>query len=98
MDIELDQYTSSNLKLDLAIQDLTLKLRAAEKEVANEREKVRMCANTVKRFRVDLNECVQNISEPKLLKVRAITSLGYIIDSIYRHHYENCIINIAKKH
>ncbi|KAJ3044625.1 Cilia- and flagella-associated protein 57 [Rhizophlyctis rosea] len=68
MDAELEHYHKANSDLELTITDLKLKLRAAEKEVAKERERVTSCAATVKRFKVDLNECVQFIQEPKVLK------------------------------
>ena len=69
MDVELDHYHKANSNLELTIADLKLKLKAAEKEVANEREKVKTCSATIRRFKVDLNECVQYIQEPKILKV-----------------------------
>ncbi|KAI8852314.1 hypothetical protein BC829DRAFT_73466 [Chytridium lagenaria] len=68
MDVELEHYNKANSNLELAIADLKLKLKAAEKEVAKERAKIKACAATVKRFKVDLNECVQYIQEPKQLK------------------------------
>ncbi|KAJ3005843.1 Cilia- and flagella-associated protein 57, partial [Thoreauomyces humboldtii] len=68
MDVELEHYHKANSNLELTIADLKLKLRAAEKEVAKEHARVKAFAATVKRFKVDLNECVQYIQEPKLLK------------------------------
>lgn len=68
MDVELEHYHKANSNLELTIADLKLKLRAAEKEVAKEHAHVKACAAMVKRFKVDLNECVQYIQEPKLLK------------------------------
>ncbi|KAJ3293662.1 Cilia- and flagella-associated protein 57 [Borealophlyctis nickersoniae] len=68
MDVELEHYHKANSNLELAIADLKLKLRGAEKEVAKERERVNACAATIRRFKVDLNECVQFIQEPKVLK------------------------------
>ncbi|KND04574.1 uncharacterized protein SPPG_00295 [Spizellomyces punctatus DAOM BR117] len=68
MDVELEHYHKANSNLELTIADLKLKLRAAEKEVAKEHARVKGFAATVKRFKVDLNECVQYIQEPKLLK------------------------------
>ena len=69
MDVELDHYHKANSNLDLNIADLKLKLKAAEKEVAKERVRFKACAATVRRFKVDLSECVQYIQEPKVLKV-----------------------------
>ena len=69
MDVELEHYHKANADLERAITDLKLKLKAAEKEVTKERERVTFCTSIVKRFKVDINECVQFIQEPKLLKV-----------------------------
>ncbi|KAI9346401.1 WD repeat domain 65-like protein [Zopfochytrium polystomum] len=68
MDVELEHYHKTNSNLELTIADLKLKLRAAEKEVAKERSRVKACVAIIKRFKVDLNDCVQYIQEPKLLK------------------------------
>lgn len=68
MDTTLDDYNNVNAKLELQISDLTLKLREAEKDLKAEKERVRHGANAIKRFRTDLNECVRNIGDPKLLK------------------------------
>lgn len=69
MDIELQQYNSNNSSLNLKITDLKLKVTAAEKEVETEKEKVKGCLAIVKRFKIDLNECIQHIQNPKKLKV-----------------------------
>ena len=39
MDVELEHYHKANADLERAITDLKLKLKAAEKEVAKERER-----------------------------------------------------------
>jgi chromosome segregation ATPase len=70
MDSELEHYHKSNSALDLQISDLKLRLKAAEKEVNHEKARVRTAGAIVRRFRVDLNECVQYIQQPKVLKVR----------------------------
>ncbi|KAJ3089419.1 Cilia- and flagella-associated protein 57 [Quaeritorhiza haematococci] len=72
MDLELEHYHKTNAQLELAIADLKLKLKAAEREVQKEHETYQACIALVRRFKVDLNECVQFIQEPKLLKVRNI--------------------------
>lgn len=69
MDIELQQYNSNNSSLNLKISDIKLKVTAAEKEVETEKEKVKACLAIVKRFKIDLNECIQHIQTPKKLKV-----------------------------
>ncbi|KAJ3190576.1 Cilia- and flagella-associated protein 57 [Irineochytrium annulatum] len=70
MDVELEHYHKANSNLELTIADLKLKLKAAEKEVATEYSKVKACMATVRRFKVDLNECVQHIQDPKVLKTQ----------------------------
>ena len=69
MEIELSQYNSNNSNLNLKISHLKLKVSAAEKEVETEKEQVKGCLAIVKRFKVDLNECIQHIQNPKKLKV-----------------------------
>jgi hypothetical protein len=69
MDVELENYHKSNSNLELAINDLKLKFKASEKEVATERARVNATMAQVRKFKVDLNECVQFIQEPKMLKV-----------------------------
>jgi peptidoglycan hydrolase CwlO-like protein len=72
MDQELQQYNQNNSSLELSIAELKLKVKAAEKEVDKEKEKVKFCLAIVKRFKMDIQECVQHIQNPKLLKVRSI--------------------------
>ncbi|KAJ3100632.1 Cilia- and flagella-associated protein 57 [Physocladia obscura] len=68
MDVELEHYHKANSDLELAIADLKLKLKAAEKQVTKERCRVKGCCTTIRKFKVDLNECVQFIQEPKIMK------------------------------
>ncbi|KAJ3074808.1 Cilia- and flagella-associated protein 57 [Podochytrium sp. JEL0797] len=70
MDVELEHYHKANSDLDLSIADLKLKLKAAEKQVAKERSRVKGCCATIKKFKVDLNQAVQYIQEPKMLKAQ----------------------------
>jgi len=69
MDVELEHYSKINSNLELVIEDYKLKLNASEKEVFLEKENVLAIASTIKRFKVELTECMQYIMEPKLLKV-----------------------------
>jgi chromosome segregation ATPase len=68
MDIELQQYNKNNSALELSIADLKLKVKAAEKEVDTEKERVKAFLATVRRFKVDINDCVQHIQDPKAMK------------------------------
>jgi len=69
MDNELEHYSKINSNLELVIEDYKLKLNASEKEVNMEKENVLAIASTIKRFKIELSECMQYIMEPKLLKV-----------------------------
>lgn len=68
MDTELQHYNSSNNNLDLAISDLRLKLKASDMEIKKEREMVHKCAAVVRKFKIDLNECIKHIQDPATLK------------------------------
>ncbi|ORX57709.1 WD repeat-containing protein 65 [Piromyces finnis] len=68
MDNELEHYNKINSNLELVIDDYKLKLNASEKEVNLEKENVLAIASTIKRFKIELSECMQYIMEPKLLK------------------------------
>ncbi|KAJ3363138.1 Cilia- and flagella-associated protein 57 [Allomyces javanicus] len=78
MDEELSTYNKSNTSLDLLIGDLKLQLRAAEKQVQIEKSKVKYFNLIVKKFKADLNECVQHIQDPKPLKGR--------VKALYQHY------------
>ena len=77
MDNELEQYHHVNNKLELAINDLKQKLRAAEKEVETERDQVQESSLVVKRFKVELAECMAHIQDPKALKVRHVLLISF---------------------
>ncbi|KAJ3354153.1 Cilia- and flagella-associated protein 57 [Entophlyctis luteolus] len=70
MDTELEHYHKANTDLELQIADLKLKLKAAEKQVVTEHARLKGCCATIKHFKVDLNECVQFIQEPKIMKAQ----------------------------
>lgn len=69
MEMELEHYNKSNLDLDLAISDLKLKLKAAQKQVDKEKEKVENGLGLLRRFKLDLSDAIQNLDDPKRLKV-----------------------------
>jgi len=79
MDNELEHYNKINSDLELVIEDYKLKLNASEKEVTNEKENVLAIAAIIKRFKIELNECMQYVMEPKLLKVNIFNKYNYII-------------------
>jgi WD40 repeat protein/ElaB/YqjD/DUF883 family membrane-anchored ribosome-binding protein len=68
MDVELENYHRSTSELELQIADLKLKLKAAEKEVEKERSQVNTGISFVRRFKVDLEDMIQHIQDPKKLK------------------------------
>ncbi|KAI9207649.1 uncharacterized protein BJ171DRAFT_278891 [Polychytrium aggregatum] len=68
MDVELDLYHKSNADLEFSIADLKLKLKASDREVEKEKNKVNALTNFLRRFKIELNECAQQSSDPKKLK------------------------------
>ncbi|KAJ3000403.1 Cilia- and flagella-associated protein 57 [Globomyces sp. JEL0801] len=68
MDIELENYHRVTSELDLSISDLKLKLKAAEKEVWKEKASVTNGVALIRRFKVDLEDTIKYIQEPKILK------------------------------
>jgi hypothetical protein len=68
MDVELETYNRVTSELELSIADLKLKLQAAEKEVDNEHAHVNNAVSMIRRFKVDLEEMIQHIQDPKKLK------------------------------
>ena len=70
MDTELQLYGKDNVTLNLLISDLKSKLKAADQEIARERESWKVIAHVIKQFKVELNDCVEVIQNPKGLKVR----------------------------
>ncbi len=70
MDTELQLYGKDNQTLNLLISDLKSKLKAADQEISKEREAWKVIAHVIKQFKVELNDCVEVIQNPKTLKVR----------------------------
>lgn len=73
--MELQQYGKDNNSLNLMMSDLKFKLKAANQEITKERETWKITAHSIKQFKVDLNDCVQIIQTPRLLKVLNIFTL-----------------------
>jgi hypothetical protein len=69
MDTELQLYGKDNVSLNLLITDLRSKLKAADVEIARERESWKRIAQVIKQFKIELNECAEAIQNPKMLKV-----------------------------
>uniref|UniRef100_A0A8W4FJK8 Cilia and flagella associated protein 57 n=1 Tax=Sus scrofa TaxID=9823 RepID=A0A8W4FJK8_PIG len=74
MEAELGRFHKQNTQLELNITELWQKLRATDQEMRRERQKERDLEALVKRFKMDLHNCVAYIQEPRLLKgkVRAL--------------------------
>jgi predicted nucleic acid-binding Zn-ribbon protein len=66
---ELQQFNQENMDLTMNITELKYKLKTAENEVYKEREKWKKIASNIKQFKIELNECIQHIQDPKDLKV-----------------------------
>ncbi|XP_066865808.1 cilia- and flagella-associated protein 57 isoform X1 [Kogia breviceps] len=74
METELEHFHKQNTQLELNITELWQKLRATDQEMHGERQKERDLEALVKRFKMDLHNCVAYIQEPRQLKekVRAL--------------------------
>uniref|UniRef100_A0A3B1KGE5 Cilia and flagella associated protein 57 n=1 Tax=Astyanax mexicanus TaxID=7994 RepID=A0A3B1KGE5_ASTMX len=68
MEGELAQFQQKNTQLELTIADLKLKLKATDKEMHKEMQRVRNVEALVRRIKTDLHNCVGFIQEPKKLK------------------------------
>ncbi|XP_029007881.1 cilia- and flagella-associated protein 57 [Betta splendens] len=65
---ELVQLNKSNTQLKLSITELKLKLRARDKEMQKETQKVKNLETHLQRFKSDLHNCIGFIQDPKKLK------------------------------
>merc|ERR1711893_461146 len=74
MESELERFHKQNTQLELNITELRQKLKATDKEMHQERQRVRDVEAVVKRFKTDLHNCVGYIQDPKMLKesIRAL--------------------------
>ncbi|XP_030585789.1 cilia- and flagella-associated protein 57 [Archocentrus centrarchus] len=65
---ELIQTDKSNTQLKLIVSELRLKLKTRDKEMHNERQKVRDLETHLQRLKSDLYSCVGFIQDPKKLR------------------------------
>lgn len=68
MDQELEQYHKSNAALDLMIGELRDKLDGMQQEIMRQRQRLSDQHSTIRRFRSELHDCVQNIQDPRALR------------------------------
>jgi len=68
MDFELEEYQRKNKQLALDISQLQMKQRALVEEIKSQKKKLFGDLMLIKRFKLDLDECVAFASEPKHLK------------------------------
>merc|ERR1711937_841100 len=68
MEAELEDYMRKNKQLALDISQLQMKQRALQEEIKTQKRKLRDDVALIKRFKIDLHECMQFIQEPKQLK------------------------------
>jgi len=68
MDDELNDYMRKNKQLALDISQLQMKQRALQEEIKSQKRRLREDMSLIKRFRLDLSDCVENLNEPKQLK------------------------------
>ncbi|CAM4735839.1 unnamed protein product [Leuciscus chuanchicus] len=65
---ELKEFNETNTKLELKIDELNLKLKAKDKDLHKEMNKVQDFGVLIQRFKADLHTCVECIQDPKRLK------------------------------
>eukprot|EP00971_Amphidinium_carterae_P057544 1137743-Amphidinium_carterae.1 len=76
MDGELDGYMRKNKQLALDISQLQMKQRALQEEIKTQKRRLKDDVALIKRFKLDLSDCMQSTNDPKQLKeVRVMTSL-----------------------
>merc|ERR1711881_529492 len=68
MDYELEEYQRKNKKLALDISQHQMKQRALVEEIKSQKKKLFADLMLIKRFKLDLDECIAFASEPKHLK------------------------------
>lgn len=74
MEDELNDYKRKNKQLALQISQLQMKQRALQEEIKSQKRKLREDLSLIKRFKLDLSDCLETISEPKALK-ESVTAL-----------------------
>jgi len=68
MDGELDGYMRKNKQLALDISQLQMKQRALQEEIKTQKRRLKDDVALIKRFKLDLSECMQSAGDPKQLK------------------------------
>merc|ERR1719321_940184 len=68
MDYELEEYQRKNKQLALDISQHQMKQRALVEEIKSQKKRLREDLALIKRFKLDLSECMECIQEPKQLK------------------------------
>merc|ERR1719160_1814930 len=68
MDAELEDYMRNNKQLALRISELQMKPRALQEEIRKQKKLLRDDMALIRRFKIDLHECMQFVNEPKQLK------------------------------
>merc|ERR1719203_2368567 len=68
MEGELDDYMRKNKQLALDISQLQMKQRALQEEIKSQKKRLRDDLALIKRFKLDLSDCMETIQEPKQLK------------------------------
>ena len=86
MESELERFHKQNTQLELNITELRQKLKATDKEMHQERQRVRDIEAVVRRFKTDLHNCVGYIQDPKMLKES--------IRALYQKHVQEDIVSI----
>merc|ERR1712179_164311 len=97
MESELERFHKQNTQLELNITELRQKLKATDKEMHQERQRVRDVEAIVRRFKTDLHNCVGYIQDPKLLKesIRALYT-KHVQENIWRDQWRHSARNFPK--
>eukprot|EP00930_Biecheleria_cincta_P085307 TRINITY_DN746_c0_g1_i2.p1 TRINITY_DN746_c0_g1~~TRINITY_DN746_c0_g1_i2.p1 ORF type:complete len:1283 (-),score=294.40 TRINITY_DN746_c0_g1_i2:68-3874(-) len=74
MDDELSDYMRKNKQLALSISQLQMKQRALQEEIKSQKRRLRDDLALINRFKQDISDCMETISEPKALK-ESVTAL-----------------------
>ncbi|XP_028832352.1 cilia- and flagella-associated protein 57 isoform X2 [Denticeps clupeoides] len=68
MESEAEEFHKKNTQLEINLAEMKHKLKATDKEMHKEMQKVKKVEALVHRFKTDLHQCVGFIQEPKKLK------------------------------
>merc|ERR1719146_181264 len=85
MDFELEEYQRKNKQLALDISQLQMKQRALVEEIKSQKKKLFADLMLIKRFKLDLDECVAFASEPKHLKEAVAALFRKYVQSTVRN-------------